>query len=447
MSLEGLYSMRKLVIGWAVAVVALLGAFPALASGFSFYEQSAKASGQAGAWIARADDAAANWYNPAALVRLEGTQVQFGLNYLEIGKESSFTINDSVFASPNRINGGQTFAPGTTFDGVSNTVTPVHIYFTQRINDRWAFGVGVTTPFGLTTEWNDAPLTYVSQRAEFITFVINPNIAFKVGDNASFAFGVDYIYADVQELSRLVPVQLDADNEFEVIGRSNLTGNGGDIGWNAAWHYAGPEWSMGLTYRSALDPEIDGQVEFSDFGPIQQFFVDSPATATLNLPSSAGVGLAYTGLKSVELEFDITWAGWKRFAKLAADIQNNSAFVADLSLNENWSDTFAARAGANWKINDANQVRFGLLRDQNPVPTETLRPTIPDADRTGYTLGYGFNGKKFQVDAYWMHLTFDDRNSSGIFTTPPAGSPNDGVIDGTYRSSVDLFGLTAGLKF
>jgi hypothetical protein len=26
-------------------------------------------------------------------------------------------------------------------------------------------------------------------------------------------------------------------------------------------------------------------------------------------------------------------------------------------------------------------------------------------------------------------------------------TPNDGVIDGTYQSSIDLFGVTAGLRF
>ena len=64
---EGLSHMRKQLIAVAAALFATV---PAMASGFSIYEQSAKASGQAGAWVARADDAAANWYNPAALVKL-----------------------------------------------------------------------------------------------------------------------------------------------------------------------------------------------------------------------------------------------------------------------------------------------------------------------------------------------------------------------------------------
>lgn len=442
--------MKKFVVGWGAPVLALLIGIPAHAAGFSLYEQSAKASGQAGAWVARADDAAANWYNPAALVRLEGTQFLFGLNAISAGNSSNFTINDAMFASSNVFNGGMTVAPGTKFEAESNTVLPVHLYFSQRLNDRVAIGVGLTTPFGLVTEWKDAPLTYSSDQAELMTLMINPNVAFAVGDNAAFAFGLDYIYADVEEFSRSVPVQSatfgEPSDPFEAIGRSNLTGNGGDIGWNAAWHYAAPDWSMGFSYRSALDPKIEGTVEFTGFGGLQSQFPDSPAKATINLPATAAMGLAFTGLEKVTFEFDITWMQWSRFQKLVVDIRNNTMLVPDIVLNQDWKDGFAARAGADWAIADAHHLRFGLLRDQSPAPSQTLRPAIPDADRTGYTFGYGFNGKSFQVDAYWMHVAFADRAASGIFTGQNPG-PNDGVIDGTYRSSNDLFGLTAGIKF
>jgi hypothetical protein len=53
-------------------VLVMAGTLPALASGFSVYEQSAKASGQAGDWVARAADAAARGYNPGVSATPEG---------------------------------------------------------------------------------------------------------------------------------------------------------------------------------------------------------------------------------------------------------------------------------------------------------------------------------------------------------------------------------------
>src|SRR4029450_9872996 len=114
-----------------LAVIVVVAAGPAFASGFAFYEQGAKASGQSGAWVARADDASANWYNPAALAHLSGHEVQFGINYLEVGRDTQLAP-----------------APGVSFDAVSNAETPVHFYYAQRINDRVAWGIGLNNPFG-----------------------------------------------------------------------------------------------------------------------------------------------------------------------------------------------------------------------------------------------------------------------------------------------------------
>src|SRR5512139_2247462 len=112
---EGLSHMRKQLIAVAAA---LLATVPALASGFSVYEQSAKASGQAGAWVARADDAAANWYNPAALVWLEGSNFHFGANLITIGRDTTLTSADPVYGLP---------AEGVKFDSATNNETPVNL--------------------------------------------------------------------------------------------------------------------------------------------------------------------------------------------------------------------------------------------------------------------------------------------------------------------------------
>ncbi len=57
-----------------------------------------------------------------------------------------------------------------------------------------------------------------------MTFVINPNVAFRLTESWSLAVGADYIMAEVNDFSREVPVNLDANpRTFEVIGFSNLS--------------------------------------------------------------------------------------------------------------------------------------------------------------------------------------------------------------------------------
>jgi long-chain fatty acid transport protein len=432
--------MRKFGL-WAVTACLLaIVAGPALASGFSIYEQSAKASGQAGAWVARADDAAAAWYNPAAMVHLDGMQVQFGINFITVGSDTEFVSGDPLW--------GLDPENPTTFKTESSTATPIHLYFTQSINEKMAWGLAVTTPFGLVTEWSDLPVTLSSRKAELHSFVVNPNIAYKFNEYWSGAFGLDYITSDVKNFSR----DLDHSALLEAapltyVGMMDMSGDGDDWGWNLALHYDGPKFDFGFTYRAELSPEIDGDVVFSGIAePVEALFPDGPGTATLDLPAQIAVGFAVRVNDEWTVEFDISWAGWSSFEHLTLDFANETfvpgteiPVVEDITLREDWDDTMCFRFGAAYEMNERHELRFGALYDQAPVPVDTLRPSIPDSDRTAVTFGYGFSGGKWNFDAYYMPLWFDDITANG--------SALEGVINGTYSSFVHLFGMTFNLKF
>ena len=426
--------MSKTRVWIPLAVVCVLAVGPVLASGFSIYEQSAKASGRAGAWVARADDAAANWYNPAGLVRLDdGFQVQFGINIIPIGKSSDFTVTDPFYMGLI----GQ--APPETFSAVENLATPINLYFSHKVSDRIAWGVGITTPFGLITEWEDLPVTSSAKRSELVTFVVNPNVSFALGEQWSIAIGVDYIHADVKEFSRLVNVN-PAPPPL-VWDESNLTGSGDDWGWNFALRWANERWAAGFTYRSALSPSIDGELNFAST-PV----LNSGGTTSLDLPDQAAIAVSWLITENFELEFDLAYAGWSSFEELNIKVDN--PLVADIVLEENWSNTYSYRIGGNWALAEAHNLRYGVVYDEAPVPSETMRPSIPDGNRTGISLGYGFLAEKWGLDFYLMPLFFEDSTAKGAVENKPGVSDDpDGVIDGTYESMTTLFGLSFNFKF
>ena len=86
-----------------------------------------------------------------------------------------------------------------------------------------------------------------------------------------------------------------------------------------------------------------------------------------------------------------------------------------------------------------HELRVGGVFDETPVSAQYLRPSIPDADRTGITLGYGYLSKTWGIDVYGMYLDFNDATANG--------SPADGVINGTYTNTVLLAGVTAKYRF
>ena len=423
--------LRSTVLRTTVLAVLALCLIPGtlLAAGFGIYEQSAKASGLAGAWVARVDDASANWYNPAALIWLEGSELQFGTNLIDTGN-SELTSSDPAFGL---------FQP-TTFEQESNLATPSHLYYRHKFNNNFAFGIGVTTPFGLVTEWTGRPVTFSAAKSELATFVINPNVAIRLTENWSVAVGVDYLFADLSNFSREVPIDLDSNplNGFEVIGFSNLSGDGNEVGWNVATHYKQGSFSFGLSYRSDITVGIDGNIAFSNFGQLSPFFQDSPGTADLELPEVIAIGIGWTG-NTWGFEIDAVETGWSVFDTLVVDIQNNvPGFVDDIALAEDWEDSLAIRVGLSRKLGANGELRLGVNLEESAVPLETLRPSIPDADRTAPSIGYGYAGNKWTLDAYAQTFITDDNT---------AVRGEEGVIVAEYTSDLTLFGFTVGRRW
>lgn len=416
-----------------LAAAALCLALPAsaLASGFSIFEQGGKASGLAGAYTAIADDASANWYNPAALVWMDGRQFQFGGNLITVGGDTEIEALDPSFGI---------FTP-TEFQPESSIETPIHLYYSHKVNPNIAWGIGITTPFGLVTEWSEAPITFSARKSELATFVVNPNVAFRLTEQWSVAVGLDYMFADVGAFSRNVPVDLDGNplNGPEVVGFSNLTGDGDDLGWNVAISRRTATSSFGLTYRSELSPEIEGEIAYENFGPLAGFFPNSTGSTTLELPPQAAVGFGFQLGRAIQLSIDVAWAGWSSFEEIAIDIDNETQFSRDIRLIEDWDDTFSYRVGVTWDASETGQWRFGGVFDESPVPAEFLRPSIPDADRTGVTIGYGYSGRDgLEIDLYYMALFFDEIT---------AISGDEGVIGATYESFANLAGLSFNYAF
>lgn len=428
--------MKSTLRSSLAAVAAGLLLVPALAgaSGFSIYEQGGKASGLAGAYVAWADDASANWYNPAALVWMDEDQFSAGINFITAGGDTEFTAADPSFGI---------FAP-TTFEPEDSIETPVHLYYTKKVNSNIAWGFGITTPFGLVTDWEVRPITFSAQRSELATFVFNPNIAFRLTETWSVAVGVDYMFADVGEFSREVPIELDGNpfNGPEVIGFSNLTGDGDDFGWNVATSYRTPKFAFGFTYRSEFSPDIDGEIEYENFGPLAQFFPNSPGSTSIGLPAQAAVGVGFALGSAMKIEFNVAYSEWSSFDVLDIDIENEvPGFSQDFVVEENWDDTYSYRVGLAWETSDRSEWRFGAVVDESPVPEEYLRPSIPDADRFGVTVGYGYTGNRWILDFYYMPLWFDD------ITAVPGAPGGEGVIAGTYETFVQLAGASIGYRF
>ncbi len=428
---------RGELVRGALSVIALgvLAAVPAGAAGFGIFEQGTRAMGMAGAFTAQADDPSLLFHNAGGLAFVEQSDFQAGATYIK-GTESEFR--------------GAVPFPGPGARGEQELLGEIlpHAYYVTPINGTWKFGFGLYAPFGLTTEWQNPGQfagRYISTRAAIRAVDLNPTLGWRIGN---FGIGVGAIarVSDV-ELDRRVPVVNPFTFQVQDAGALNLkTEFGEGFGWNAGFlHRFNNSFSWGLSYRSPVTIDYEGDAEVSQIstGNAQldalirtriPFGRDLPAEASIEFPDMASLGLAFALSPNLRLETDANWTGWSTFDTTEIDFVNND--LPDSQIVSNWEDVYNYRAGLRWTAGSGSEWRFGYVFDETPQPEQAVSPLLPDADRNGFTLGYGYNGP-WKVDLALMYLDFKERTRARSFE-------GEGDFFGTYNTKALLFGLTVG---
>ena len=129
------------------------------------------------------------------------------------------------------------------------------------------------------------------------------------------------------------------------------------------------------------------------------------------------------------VEVDLHRTGWSSFSRTEILFPANPDDDLDTEIESNWDDVNSYRAGLRWQRK--GEWRFGAYFDENAQPRETLGPLLPDADRRGYSAGYGRAVGKYRLDFALMYIDFRDR---GTLT-------NVEGFNGVYGSKIWLFGV------
>jgi long-chain fatty acid transport protein len=434
---------RRYAPAWAMAAAAVFVAGPAFGAAFSIFEQGTKAMGMAGAFTAQADDPSAMFHNAAGLAFMTERDIAVGVTYIRSLEA------ELIGADP---------FPGAGYRAEQETLSefPPHAYWVQPLSSgpntrNWTFGLGVNAPFGLTTEWQDPTGfrgRFISQRAALQAVDINPTIAFQLTPNFGIGIGGIARISSV-ELERHVPQFNPFTQTISDIATLKLDGSldNEGFGWNVGLlHKVTSRFTWGLSYRSAIDIDYEGDARLTQnltgtpFDPLVAgllpFGVDFPVETAISFPDTASLGLAYVVTPAVLVELDLNWTGWSSFEEL--DIIFPEAQLPSQTIPQRYDDAQHYRLGLRMGSNPGSQWRAGIVFDETPQPEEAVSPLLPDADRWGFTLGYGHQGR-VDFDVAVMYLIFDDRTRGRSFADEPAST-----FFGTYNQEAVLVGLTLG---
>ena len=421
--------MKRVVIVTSRVLVVVLTAglgLRAHAAGFQLWDQTGSGLGVAYSGMpAAAQDAGTVFWNPAAMSLVPGTQAVAGVAFIK----TSFD-----FTSAGGPPGGSTYnALGDGGDAGGGNWVPA-LYGKMAITPRLSGGLAINAPFGLKTDW-DSPWAgmFHAVRSEVKTLNINPAIGYEVNKYLSLGAGVSYQRLEATLTSGVT-----------LTAQGRLDGDDWAYGWNVgALVDFGQGTRVGLTYRSAIDYTIEGDLTFNDAALAANA---SRVKADLKLPQTVAVGLSHEFNPDLRVLADVTWTGWdsvQALTVIATSGPSSGLPVASTALN--FRNSWRAGAGVEYRWRPAWLLRGGLAYDRSPVQDAFRTPRLPDENRKWLAAGVRFEpSTQWSLDVGYAHLWVETASS----TLAPAGPLAAlGALRGRYESRSDVLAAQASFHF
>ncbi len=440
--------MQRNATLWAV----VCGCFPmglasqAHAAAFALHEQGVSGLGNAYAGAAAvAEDATTVWWNPAGMARLAP-----GKHFAAAGAYIVPTTRFNNGASQTAALSNPAFN-GAGGDAGKPSLVP-SFFFAMDAAPAWSVGLAVSVPFGLATQYDANWIgRFQGIKSEVKTLNINPALSYKVSDRVSLGGGISYQQGSIDLVSAVnysaiafaaggAPL-VGAIGGPGVEGQNTIQVEGQAWGWNAgALFNVLPATRVGMHYRSSLKYDFSGHTDFSNRpAALAGGLPDSDVKLSLKTPDSAAVSVVQDVGPSLQLLADATWTHWSQIRQLPLIRTSGSQTGATLdTLTFNFRDVWRFSAGANYRLNSATVLKFGVASDKSPVPDANTRSVrLPDEDRTWLSFGAAFQlGRNSKLDAGYSYIKVKDADINNN-----QAATGKGVVNGTYEANIQILGL------
>ena len=447
----------------ALVVVALAGPAVANAQGYGLNEigSCAIARGFANT-SAPCQDASSIYWNPAAPAKVNGNMGLLGIASIKVNGD--FTQDTT----------------GRRYEGQVPAEYPPHFFWNHKgAQSRFAWGLGVYVPYGLTSQWgDDFPGRFSAIKASIATIYAQPNVAFRINDKWSVGGGPIIAHSslelkqalDLSTVETTTPgvtfgmLGIARGTEF---GRVSATGSAWSYGFNLGIHgKLNDKWQFGARYLSKVTFDYEGDAEFTQTPtglvfagaippsipagtPVDAVVASSFAAGgklepqgiqtQLTHPQQAQVGFTYTTPMDANVSVEYAWLGWKSFKELPVNFQGGAG---KRSLIEDYNNSSTLRVGVDKRFPNGWEGRLGGTVATSAAPPETVTPLLPEQDRWTFNMGTGIPlGQKWAVDAAFAHVgTWGSRGR--IVERPDRTSTAEQLNTGFYRLNANIFSLS-----
>lgn len=447
---------------YTIALVLL--ALPAVASAqaFGLNEIGSCALGRGFAVTgAPCDDASSIYWNPGAMPSKNGLSILGGAAIIAL--KGDFT-RDSSFRRY------ETDIPSATVP---------HVFINYRAN-KFAYGLGVYVPYGLTSQWgDDFPGRFSAKKASLQTVYVQPNMSYQITDNWSIGGGPVIGHSTVELIQA---IDLSSQNpqpgvtfgqlgiaKYTEFGRANLKGSAMAYGFDVGIHgKLGKDWQTGIRALSQMSfnyDDADAAFTQTPTGltlaagnplgapagtPVDALVASQFTTGALvaqkvktkiRHPAQVQVGFGYTGVEHTTLSVDYAYVGWKSFNSLPVDFQGTAP---DRVLQEDYNNTSSIRFGAERRFSEGKALRLGFTASTSAAPAETVTPLLPEQDRELAMIGGAlplFSG--LVLDATYSHIfTPGSRGRVDERTVGMTSAQALALNNGAYTLNANIFSFS-----
>jgi long-chain fatty acid transport protein len=387
----------------SLSVAALL---PTYGEGFRNPPAGAYSLGRAGGRYAQNDDPSTVVHNPANFVDFDSTQLSVAPSFVYIHIEHENAGVKSETTDPWKL--------------LPNFFASMPI-----LKDKLSAGIGITTPYGLSNEWEKdnafAPggsFRYAAPwYTEMKTINVNPALSYRINEQLSIGAGLDVHWSQLTFKQYIFTGGPDANLK----ARGDGYGFGGNAG--ITWEFI-PGHRVAATYRSPVRVEYDGTTKTDILG-------NSDFATTITFPTIISLAYGVELTKDIRVEISGEWLQFSNFKTLSIQALNTT-----INTPENWKNTFTVGFGGDWKVCENWTVRGGYQYYMSPVPDSTFSPTIPDGNQNVFTTGVQYHWGRHAIEGAYGGIFYEDRHIN-----------NGGAFDGTYKMNVHLFALSYNFSF
>jgi len=421
---------KSLFTGVALATLALAVAAPAAAQSYYLQEQSARGAGRAYSGEAADTGVASLWWNPAAIAR-SGREVTVGLHAVAVNSEVRNAGSSLTYP------GGVT----VPVSGTSPASSPIesgivpNFAIATPIGDRFAVGLSVAAPYNFTTKYEpDSFARYDALTSELRSANVGLTGAMRVNDWLDIGVGVDAQYVKAKLTSALPNLSPALPDGF-----SSLEGDGWDYGWNvgAQGHFG--KLDLGLSYRSAIEHELDGDVVISGLlGPLAGANTSAAGAAGFSTPSYIAASARYAVNDRLTLNAQVNRIGWSEFDAIEVAYPTGGQ-----TIRLDYKDVTTGAVGFDYVATDKLTFRGGLGYTPTPTRENERTARIPDSDR--WLISGGVTAKatdRMSVDFGLTYIAFQDGDAHSDRTQYP-GTP--AATLSSLRGTTEGYGLVWSL--